>query len=57
MTWLTTKPMGIEPDAQLLARIPIAEAEELDGDDGRLLWVFWCLRTDRGDIADAVTRH
>lgn len=59
MTWPTTRPLAlIEPDAQLLARIPIGEADEMQGDDARLLWVFWCLRNDRGDIADAVaTRH
>lgn len=57
MTWPTTQPMGIEPDAQLLARIPIGEATELQGDDDRLMWVFWCLRSDRGDLLDAVSRH
>ncbi len=38
MTWPTTRPLAlIEPDAQLLARIPIGEADELQGDDARLL--------------------
>ena len=56
MTWPTTRPIGIEPDAQLLARIPIGEADELLGDD-RLIWVFWCLRAGRGDLADLPLLH
>lgn len=56
MTWPTTRPVGIEPDAQLLARIPIGEAEELLGDD-RLVWVFWCLRAVLGDLADLPRLH
>lgn len=54
--WTPTRPAGIEPDAQLLARIPIGEAEELLGDD-RLIWVFWCLRAGRGDLADLPLLH
>lgn len=58
MTWPTTRPLAlIEPDAQLLARIPIGEAEEMTGDDARLVWVFWCLRNERGDLADVVSLH
>lgn len=57
MTWPATQPMGIDPDVQLLARIPIGEATELQGDDERLVWVFWCLRAGRGDLVDAVVKH
>ena len=56
MTWPTTRPLAlIEPDAQLVARIPIGEAEEVEGEDARVMWVFWCLRHDRGDLAEIRT--
>ena len=58
MTWPTTRPLAlIEPDAQLVARIPIGEAEEVEGEDARVMWVFWCLRAGRGDLADVVSLH